>query len=165
MRSRALALVLLATALAAPACGYSTRRLEAFPRARTIAVIPFTSPGFRRDVDLRLTQAVVEEIRARTSYAFAPPGQADLVLRGVMNVGEAVLLQRGDRTPIEKRLQGSLSVTVRDGRTGRVLKEYEAYDTLDFTPDRQGETLEGYAYDAWTRRVAIRVVQGLEAGL
>lgn len=158
------ALVLLAL-LALASCGYSTRRLEAFPRARTIAVLPFTSSGFRRDVDLRLTQAVVEEIRARTSYAFAAPTQADLVLSGTMSVGEAVLLQRGDRLPIEKRLQGSLAVTVRDRRTGRVVKQYDAYDTVDFTPDLQGETLEGFGYDAWTRRVAIRVAQGLEAGL
>jgi len=157
--------LLLLTTVLATACGYSTQRLEAFPRARTIAVIPFTSPGYRRDVDLRLTQAVVEEIRARTSFAFASPATADLLLKGTMNVGESVLLQRGNRTPIEERLQGSLSVVVTDRRTGRELKAYEAYDTVDFTPNRLGETLESTGYETWTRRVAVRVVQGLEAGL
>lgn len=82
-----------------------------------------------------------------------------------MTVGEAVLIQRGDRTPIEKRVQGSLDVKIKDRRTGRVVKEYQAYDTVDFTPDPRGETLESFGYDEWTRRVAVRVVQGLEAGL
>ncbi len=157
------AALLLAPLLLA-ACGYTTRRLEAFPTARTIAVVPFTSPGYRRDVDLRLTQAVVAEIQARTSYALTAPGQADLVISGVLDLGESVTLQRGDRTPIEKRAQGSLAVTIRD-RSGHVRKEYQVYDTVDFTPGRQNETLEGYAYDEWTRRLAVRVVEGLEADL
>lgn len=161
MRS-ALLLLLLATLAA---CGYSTQRLDAFPNARSIAIVPFQSPGFRRDLDLRLTQAVVDAIRARTSYSIGAPGSADLVLSGVMVADEVVTLQRASREVVEKRLQGDLQVTIKDRRSGRVVKTYRAYDTVTFTPGRQGETLEGSAYDQWVQRVALRVAQGLETGL
>ncbi len=160
-----IALLLVAVAVVPVACGYSTQRLDAFPSARTIAVIPFQSPGFRRDLDLRLTQAVVDEIRSRTSYGLGAATSADLILSGVMTADETVTLQRADRQIVQKRLQGALDVTITDRRSGRVLKTYRAYDTVTFTPGRQGETLEGSAYTDWVGRVALRVVQGLEAGL
>ena len=166
MRGRlALPLALVALVATASACGYSTQRLDAFPNARTIAVLPFTSPGFRRNLDLRLTEAVVDAVRARTSYGLGAPASADLLLSGVMTADEVVTLQASDRQVIEKRLQGALQVTIKDRRSGRVLKTYRAYDTVTFTPDRQGETLEGSAYQDWVERVALRVVQGLETGL
>ncbi len=151
--------------LALGACGYTTRPLDQFPSARTVAVLPFTYPGYRRDVDLRLMQAVVREIRARTSYGFASPETADLLLDGTMDVSEAVTLENAERRAVEKRVQGGVRVRVRDRRSGRVLKTYRADDTTDYVPDRFGETLEGFGYDEWTRRVAVRVVQGLEADL
>lgn len=162
---RSLRTLAILACLTSSACGYSTQRLDAFPNARTIAVIPFQSDGYRRDLDLRLTQAVVTEIRGRTSYALGSPASADLLLSGTMQADEVVTVQRGDRRVVQKRLQGALNVTITDRRSGRVLKTYRAYDTATYTPGIQGESLEGSAYSEWVGRVALRVVQGLESGL
>jgi hypothetical protein len=161
-------LLVLLCALAAgtlPACGYSTRRLTVLEGSRTIAVLPFTSPGYRRDLDLRLTQAVVEEIRARTSLAIGAPPSADLVLSGVTEAETPVLLQAVDRSVIQQRLKGSTVVTITDRRSGRVVKQFRVYATTDFGPGRDGESLEGSATDEWTRRTALRIVDNLEPGL
>jgi hypothetical protein len=45
-----------------------------------------------------------------------------------------------------------------------VVKTYVAHGQTEFTPDRYGQSVEGSAYDEWVRRVAERVVQGLEQG-
>lgn len=154
------ALVLLA------ACGYSTRRLADLPAgARTIAVRTFENQGFRRDLELRLTQAVVEEIRARSSYAIGSLAGADLVLSGVMTAEESVVTQDADRNAVQKRLGGTLDVVITDRRTGAVVKRYRASASTEFTPDLRGESLEGSATDEWARRIAERVVQGFERGL
>ena len=108
---------------------------------------------------------MVDEIRSRTSYGLGAATSADLLLTGVMTAGEVVTLQRASREVVQKRVQGALQVTVKDRRSGRVLKTYRAYDTVTFTPGRQGESLEGSAYTEWVRRIALRVVQGLETGL
>jgi hypothetical protein len=160
-RARAGLLVFLAAA-AATACGYSTRRLTEVRGARTIAVLPFTSPGYRRDLDLRLTQAVVERIRASTSLAIGSPASADLVLRGEMDAETPVLLQAVDRTVIQQRLKGTARITVTDRRSGRVVRQFPVYATTDFAPGRDGESLEGSATEEWVRRTAIRIVDGLE---
>ncbi|MHC5012008.1 MAG: LPS assembly lipoprotein LptE [Planctomycetota bacterium] len=147
------------------ACGYTTRRLESFPGARSIAVMPFHSPGFRRDLDLRLTQAIADQIRARTSFALASPDSADLVLTGTMEASEAVVSQLPDRSVALQRLRGTAEVTVRDRRTGRVVRQFSAFAFTDYEPDPAYLAIEGPAYDEWVRRMSIQVVQGLEPGL
>jgi hypothetical protein len=158
------ALLLALVAGALPACAYSTRRLAVLEGARTVAVLPFTSPGYRRDLDLLLTQAVVREIRARTSLAIGAPSSADLLLTGVMDAETPVLLQGVDRAVIQQRLKGTTDVTLTDRRNGRVVKRFSVYATTDFGPGRSGESLEGSATDEWVRRMAVRVVESLEEG-
>jgi hypothetical protein len=156
---------LLLGALAACGCaGYTTSRLTDFTAARTISVLPFENLGFRRDLELRLTQAVATELRARTSLALTTADRADLVLSGSMTADEAVISQTPEREKLQQRLRGTLHVVVTDRRTGRVVRQYDAYAAEEFTPGRFGESLEGSATDEWTRRVAERVVQGLERG-
>lgn len=160
--------VLLAATLALLAglcaCGYSTRRLADLDGARTVAVSTFSNLGFRRDLELRLTQAVLAEVRARTTLAIDSPARADLVIGGDMQADEDVVTLDADNNPVQKRLYGSLRVTVTDRRSGRVVRSFTAKGQADFTPGRDGESLEGSATDEWVRRVAIAVVQGLEGG-
>jgi hypothetical protein len=162
---RALALAAALAASSVVACGYSTRRLTSeLGSARTISVLPFANTGFRRDLELRLTQAVVEELRARTSLALATADRADLLLQGTVTAGESVVIQDEDRNdPILKRLEGGVQVRVTDRRTGAVVKEFNVADVVEFAPGRRGQSLAGSATDEWARRVAQRVVQGLEA--
>ncbi len=158
-----LGLVLVAAAVVAACSGYTTKRIDAFPGARTIAIRPVTNRGFRRDMELRLAQALADEIRARTSYAIATPATADLILETEMEAGEAVLVQGEEREPIQKLLQGSVDVRVVD-RRGRILRGDRLSAQAEYLVGRFGESLDGSATDTWARQMAIRIVQFLEGG-
>jgi hypothetical protein len=151
--------------LATAACGYSTARLDDLGGgARTIAVVPFENQGFRRDLELRLTERVLEEVRARTSYGIAWPAQADYVLTGSMNANEAVALQREDRSVVQEQYVARAHVVLTDRRSGQIVREYDVEAVTEFTPDSGGESLLGSATSEVLRRLAIRIVQGLERG-
>ncbi|MDJ0972889.1 MAG: LPS assembly lipoprotein LptE [Planctomycetota bacterium] len=158
-----LALCGLALVVTAACSGYTTKRIDAFPAARTIAIRPVANEGFRRDLELRLHQAIADELRARTSYALATPERADLILETRMRAGEQLLVQGEERVPIQKLLEGSVDVTLSDGR-GRILRADTVSAQAEFLVERYGESLDGSATDEWTRRMAIRVVQFLETG-
>jgi hypothetical protein len=159
------ALVLgFAPLLAGSGCGYSTRRLSDLPSGtRTVAVMTFDNRGFYRDLELRLSQAVADEVRARSHYAIGSAGSADVLVSGSMVADESVVTLDDDDTVLQKRLGGRVDVTLSD-RSGRVLKRYTVRTNVEFTPDRYGQSLEGSATDEWVRRIAEKVVQGFEAG-
>jgi len=48
--------------------GYSTSRLVAEPGVSSIAVMQFDNQTYRRDIEMRLTQIVAQEVRARTPW-------------------------------------------------------------------------------------------------
>ena len=151
--------------LATGACGYSTARLDDLGGgARTIAVLPFENRGFRRDLELRLTERVLEQVRARTSYGIAWPSKADYVLSGWMNASESVGLQREDRSVVQSQYRAHAHVVLTDRRSGRVVREYDVTAVTEFTPEMGGESLLGSATQEVLRRLAIRIVQGLERG-
>lgn len=155
-------LLLFVGALSPAACGYTTTRLDAWPEARTVAVVPFENTGYRRDLELRLTQAVADEIRARTSLALTTPAAADLVVSGQVDASEQTVIQNLDRTAALQRLDGTLTVTVRERRTGRVLRQQDVSTYQEFRPGRLEERVDGRTTDAWVARVARRVVDLLE---
>lgn len=154
----------LAALLACAGCSYSSRRLTDFPSARTIAVVPFENTGFRRDLELRLSMAVANEIRARTSLGLATPATADLLLTGRMSADEFAIGLDENGAVIQKRLEGWLQFEVRDRASGRVLRRATVQATEEFRPGTAGESLAGTGTEEWVRRVAERVVQGLESG-
>lgn len=156
--------VLVLASLLCSACGYSTRRLADLEGARTVAVSTFENLGFRRDLELRLVQAVLAELRARTTLAIDRPSRADLVITGRMQADEDIITLDAQDNPAQKRLEGSLVVTVTERRTGRVVRSFTARAQAEFAPGRDGESLAGSATEEWTRRMAVAVVQGLEAG-
>ncbi len=156
--------LLLVCLLLLSSCGYTTKRIQDFPRARTIAIMPFDNLGYRRDLALRLTQAVAREVRARTSLALGSPQSADLILSGRMNARERVVIQDEDRTAIQKRLDGVVDITVTERATGRVVRQAAISAHEEFRPGQYGESLEGSATDEWVRRVAERIVHALERG-
>lgn len=160
---RRTALLAATVLLAVGACGYSTARLDDLGGgARTIAVVPFENRGFRRDLELRLTERVLEQIRARTSYGMAWPASADYVMTGWMDASENVGLQREDRSVVQSQYRAHAHIVLTDRRSGRVVREYDVSAVTEFTPGKGGETLLGSATEEVLRRLAIRVVQGLE---
>jgi len=157
------AALLLLVLLGAPACsGYSTQRLTDFPRARTIAVMPFTNLGFRRDLALRLSEAVATEIRAQSNLGFGTVDNADLILTGRMDAREIPTVLDQDGEPIQKRLEGWVEVVITERATGRVLRRQRVATIAEWSQDIPGETLGGSATEEWTRRLAERVAQVLE---
>jgi hypothetical protein len=147
------------------ACGYSTARLEALSGGRTIAVRAFENRTFRRDLEMRLTGQILTELRARTSFGIATPDRADYVIDGWVDASEEVSLARVDRTVVLGQYRGTAHVVVTDRRSGRVVRTYDVRAATSYTPETGGETLLGSATNELTRRLAIRIVQGLEPGL
>ena len=106
---------------------------------------------------------------AITQLYTAPP---DLVVSGSFAESRPVILQRVDRSIILQRLQGTAKVSVKDRRSGRVVKSFDVYAISEFMPDQPNGLLspetpdlaEDQAVREWTRRMAIDVVEGLEPG-
>ena len=144
-------------------CGYTTRRLTAYPEAQTIAVVPFENLGYRRDLELRLTQAVVDEIRERTALAITTPDRADLVLTGQVKAEEDTVIQNVDRSSSLSRLRGRATIRITDRLTGDVRTTATLEDYVEFQPPRMDERIEGRTTDAWVRRVARSIVDELES--
>ena len=162
MVRRPLALVL--AALLTACSGYSTARLTDFPAARTIAIRPFENLGFRRELELRLTQAVAREVRARTSLGLATPETADLILSGRMEAQEGPVVLDDAGGVIQKRLSGWLEIEVVERATGRIVRRSRVDTLTEWRPGVQGESLDGTATEEWVRRLAEQAAQVLERG-
>jgi hypothetical protein len=153
-----------ATLLALASCGYSSRRLTRVEGVRTLAVVQFENDTYRRDLEFRLTQAVAQEVRARTSFRIASPGSADAVLTGTIRAAETNLLieERDTGLPIEQRFRWVVDARLVDRRTGKTLREWRVVDRAEWTEGRFRESLDASATDLLVRLLAAQVVQGLE---
>jgi hypothetical protein len=150
-------------AAAASGCGYSTSRLVSVPGVSTVAVVQFENETFRRDLEQRLTQAVAEEVRARTSWRIASPATADALLSGTIRSAETrVLAEDRAGEPLADRLTVVVEATLVDRRSGRVLRRWHVVSRDEFTRRLFGESLEGSGIDAAARSLAEDVVAGLE---
>lgn len=105
-------------------CGYSSKSLYS-TAYKTIAVPIFGNKTFRRDWELRLTEAVDKSIEARTPYKLTPRERADTVLVGeIVDIQESVLTRRfAANLPRETELVVTVNFTWKDARTGRVLMQ------------------------------------------
>lgn len=154
---------LLLLAVATTACGYSSRRLAAVEGVRTVAVLQFENDTYRRDLEFRLTRAVAEEVRARTSFRIASPQTADALLSGTIRAADTrLLLESTDFQPILQRFRWVVDAKLVDRRTGRTLREWRAIDRAEWTEGRFGESLDSTATDDLARILAEEVVEGLE---
>ncbi len=157
-------LLLTLLCVACSGCGYRTERIEAFPMARTVAVTPFVNKGFRRDLELHLTQAVVDEVRSSTSYAIGSPTTADLVISGEMLAWEQVTTLTKERQPLQKRLGGRIDVVLTERATGRVLKRTSVWTWAEYLAEDSLDAQRATAGSEWVRRAARQVAEVLESG-
>jgi hypothetical protein len=153
----------VAAAVATSSCGYSTRRLVSAPGVSSVAVAQFENDTFRRDLEFRLTRAVAEEVRARTSWRIESPGRADAILTGTIRSAETTVLSEDPNgKPELQRYRVLLEVTLTERASGRVIRHWHVGDAQEWSEGRFGESLDGYATDEVVRRLAERVVAGLE---
>ena len=183
---RVAAWVLAAGALAAGGCGYSTAR--PFPstvseamygpdpeavaeptdrqprgRIRTVFVEPFRSKVFRRELEMRLTEAVQKQIELDTPYRIASRRRADTVLSGeILEVrqstfGTDFVLDR----PRETATTFLVSLRWRHSATGTLLTERKVLTETDIWVPLAGETFFSGS-DRVIDGLAERIVEQLE---
>jgi len=161
VRTRFLAALVAAAALAS--CGYSTGSLVP-PGYRTIAVPVFDNPTHRHDLEWALTQAVVEEIQARTSLRVVDSSDSpDLVLNGSLADADEDVLSHLERQRIrESAYFLTAEIEVVDGHSGKpVVKRRRVTERESFVP-AEGESVRTAREEA-NRALAERIVRQLEA--
>jgi hypothetical protein len=159
----AIALACLLASLPAAGCSYTTRSLvdESY---QTVAIPIFANDTPRRDLEIEVTRAVVEEMQARTHLRVVPEGDSpDLVLRGTLHeVDEQGVSRRKFQRIREQDVFVTAEVTVENRRTGkdlvpkRLVTEREAFVPVI------GEDVRTAREEA-VRALAERVVRTLES--
>lgn len=156
---------LLVTALAVvPGCGYSTARPFSTD-IQTVHVEMFESKEFRRELEFRLTEALIKRIEMDTPYRIAPRQKADALLSGeILRVDNRTF---GDdrNTGRPREIGSTLSVRYRlqDLRNGKILVEQPRFIFQTSYIPPVGETFT----DGATRSIdgmAERIVESMELG-
>lgn len=118
------AFVIAASLICLTGCGYSTRR--PFPDdIRTVHVEMFHSKEFRRELEFRLTEALVKRIEMDTPYRVAPRDTADALLTGeILSVDNRSFGNDFD-TGLPREIGSTIVVRYRfqDLRSGNILVE------------------------------------------
>ena len=93
------------------------------PEVKSVYVEMFGSRSFRRDLEFRLTKALMDRIQAQTPYRLAGKQDAQTVLYGQLRrVSETVLSDDyHSDLPQEKQVLLVVDVTWKDLRTGKIL--------------------------------------------
>jgi len=154
-------LLLLAILPLASCAGYTTR--PPYSRAyRTIAVPIFENKTFRREWELRLTEAIDKNIEARTPYKIVSRDKADTVLTGeLVEIDENVLTQRlGINLPRESQLTAAVNFTWKD-KNGRILVERKEFNRSATEIPQIGERVED-AEQLAIERLAAAIVDQLQ---
>ena len=162
MRASASALI-LCTLIVVTGCGYTTER--PFPaNVRSVYVEMFQTRDFRRELEFRLTEAVVKRIEMDTDYRIAKRQRADTVLSGELLEVQQNTLGDDFRTALPRETSATYIIRFRwqDQRNGRILAERErlAYTTTYIRP--VGESF----FDGSVRGLdgaAQRIVEAMES--
>ncbi len=122
-------MLVAACCLLVSGCGYSTKPLYN-KSVRTVAVPIFKSKSFRRELEMRFTEALCKNIEYRTPYKIANEKNADTVLSGtIISVDEQVLTTRYQTSlPRESQVVITVDFTWKDARSGRVLVERKRFN-------------------------------------
>jgi len=150
-----LAAGLLLVALAG--CGYNTR-FELPPHIRTFSVATFTNRTLERNLDFEFTQAVIQEILAKTDLRVARPGEADLLVSGSVDGFDRGSLRRRRRGEnVEVRFRLYASMTLFDRKKDRLLFRGEQIQRRAEVGLARGETAR-QGREEVVRELARRVV-------
>ena len=150
-----------------PKLGYSLRD-QYRGGIRTVAV-PIWARGrdvYRRDIEIRLTQAIVDRVLLDTPYKVTDKAHADTLLEGSLDRIEQQTMSRNPDTgrPREMEVTFVVSFTWTDLRGGQVLKKHSNFRVAGtYVPEEPlgEEFFQGS--EEIINRVAERVVEQMEA--
>ena len=163
----AIALTAAVVAFAA-GCGNYTMA-DQYRSGISTVFVPIRTRGqkvYRRDLEQRLTEAIVKRIELDTPYKIVAKGRADTVLRGKIKLIEQRELSSNPATgrPAELEITFTLAFTWQDLRSGKVLVDHANFRVVDsyIPPEPIGEDFF-QGSEAVINRIAHRVVETMEA--
>ncbi|MDD4889536.1 MAG: LPS assembly lipoprotein LptE [Phycisphaerae bacterium] len=130
----------------------------------SVYVQVFASSEFRRELEFRLTEALVKRIMLDTQYKIAKKNDADTILYGEVKGVQQTLLGQDSETGLPKELQPVMIVdwTWKNRRTGEVLAQRRRMEQAGLYYPIAGETFFDGTEQA-IDRLAKRIVEGMEA--
>lgn len=175
MRHRLLLAVVLAAAGLAPLggcsndprAGYSFQ--SPYPSTVKTVAVPMWNRGalvYTRNVEMRLTEAIVKHIELLTPYKVTEPARADTRLSGTIDLIQQQVTSFNTDTgrPREKLVTLTVSFVWQDLRSGKELvKRTRFRETGSFLPSRPLDEDQFQGYEDTINRLARRIVEELEA--
>lgn len=168
MRIPGVLLLLAAATLISAGCTRYTMKTQYRPGISTVAV-PIWTRGpqvYRRELEMRLTEAIVKRIELDTPYKVTTKDRADTELTGRIMRIEQRVLSKNPKTSSPRELEVTFFMSYRwtDLRNGNVLVEHENFRVADtyITHEPLGE---GFfqGSEAVINRIARRLVEQMEA--
>ena len=161
--------LLLATLLAGLAgCGNYTMKSQYRPGISTVFV-PIWTRGkdvYRREIEMRLTEAIAKRIEQDTPYKIAGKDKADTELSGKIVRIEQQVLSKNPDTGLARDLEVTFTLAFawKDLRTGKILKQHSNFRVADtYITDCPISEDFFQGSEAVINRVARRVVEQMEA--
>lgn len=162
-----LATMLTATLLVSAGCGYTTA--SQYPTDVETVFVPIWTRGqdvYRRDLEMRLTEAIQKEIVKTTDYKITTRAKADTELSGRIERISQQVLSRNPETGLSRELEVTfhLSFTWKDLRNGRIRKEvtnFKVSDSYVTDPALREGFFEGS--ESAINRAARRIVEQMES--
>jgi Lipopolysaccharide-assembly len=156
----------LALAVLAPGCnvtGYSIRA-PYDTKIKTVYVPVFKSITFRRDINLMLTQLVIQEIERRTPYKVVQdPDEADSTLEGTVNLSDKnVIVENPFNLPRQLTTTMMVTATWTDNTVEKKVAPNPAViaEIFNFYPEI-GESAQA-AYYRTCEKLAVQIVNMME---
>jgi len=151
------------------ACGYSADRDHGQTRLPdgnlpTIFVVPFENNSFRRELELRLTRRVNEELRSRSPQSPTPRAHADWHVTGtITRAYERVLSDDTDDSVRESSFWMACEIVLRDRATDRIIGTHSITKNQPFS-DRAGRfQTDSQAAEEVMREIAEATIYWLES--
>lgn len=143
--------------------GYEWRSLYR-EDVQTVAVPVFRTKDYRRGVEIRLTEAFVKQLEARSPYKVVPRERADTILEAELTNIDVHTRSRDITTNIPRELEMTLTVdfTWKDMRNGRILVQRRGFTNTAIYYPQLGEG-EFVGSQQGLERMALLMVQELEA--
>jgi len=154
--------VILLLPLLLVGCGYSSKPLYR-QSISTVAVPVFSNKTYRREWEMRLTEALDKQIESRTPYKIADKSTADSVITGtIVDIHEDVLTRRtGFNLPRETQLTVVIDFVWKDARSGRIIVERKNFNRSATEIPQTGERVTDAEQSA-VERLAAAIVDQLQ---
>jgi len=131
---------------------------------QSVAVPIVTTKSFSRNVEFRLTKAVINQLESRSPYKVVPRERADTILEAQLTGVDIETLSRGfdNNIPQEQLMILSVNFTWKDLRTGQILLERKNFQqTATYYPTLGEDEFVGQQQAV--ERLALAMVQEMQA--